>query len=66
MGGAGNNAKLQELTKWLDDVALPRLRKEIDLETSSEETITFTDGQFTLAASPRGSYGYLYIGAWVA
>lgn len=66
MGGAGNNAKLQELTKWLDDVALPKLRKEIDFDIASEETWTFTDGQFTIAASPRASHGYLYIGAWVA
>ena len=46
-------------------VALPRLWMEIDLDPSSEQTFIIEDGTFILHASPRGSYGYLYISAWV-
>lgn len=67
-GAAGRNGDLEELSKWLNAVALKRLAKECSdryITRDCEEWVEFTDGRFTLKASPRASYGYLYIGAWV-
>ncbi len=67
-GAAGRNLDLQLLNTWINEVGLPRLRKECSarcITTDCNEVITFTDGKYTMTASPRESCGYLYIGAWV-
>lgn len=64
-GAAGRNADLLALNEWVNKVGLPRLRAECEIPRDSEKTLTFSDGRFTMTASPRASYGYLYIGAWV-
>lgn len=61
----GDKAALKRLCDWLDKVALPKLRMEIDLEPSESTNYTIEDENFTLHANPRASYGYLYITAWV-
>lgn len=64
----GDDAKLKKLCDWLDRKGLKLLRQRCMAEyltTDSDDTITVTDGAFTLVASPRASYGYLYIGAWL-
>jgi len=68
MGPAGDPALVKGLCAWLDKVGMPRLRKECDVKfvtPDSNDRIEFTDGRYTLVASPRESYGYLYIGAWM-
>jgi hypothetical protein len=55
------------LLDWLNKFGLPELKKLPtfkNLDTSSREVVEVKQGQFTLQASPQGSYGYLYIGAW--
>ncbi len=65
---AGHNATLKALGSWIDKIALPQLRKECRLASWSEDTITIEGAaeglRFILTASPNGSCGYLYIGAW--
>jgi hypothetical protein len=55
------------LLDWVNKFGLPELKKQRafkNLDTSSREVVEVKDRQFTLLASPQGSYGYLYIGAW--
>ncbi len=66
---AGDERALKQLCTWLDKKGLKRLRQLCHkqcLTQDSDDTITITDGKFTIVASPRGSYGYLYLGAWVS
>jgi len=56
------------LRKWINSKALPALRKHIQEKNwvpSTEETFTFEDWPYALKASPRGSHGYIYIGAYM-
>lgn len=67
--GAGRNAELQLLQTWINERGLPWLRKECSdrfITRDCDETVTMTEGDFTITASPRESCGYLYIGAWYA
>lgn len=64
-GTAGNERDVSRLCHWLDRYALPKLRKECALSPSGHETLEIIEGNFTLVASTKASYGYLYIGAWV-
>jgi hypothetical protein len=53
---------------WLNKTALPALRKwcvKSYVTTDSADVFTLTDGSYTLTASPRASFGYLYLTAWV-
>ena len=61
----GDDKALKGLSTWMNKVALPKLRKTCSLSSSSEETVTIENDKFKLVASPKGSFGYLYIGAWV-
>ena len=56
----------KEFITWLDDKALPWLRKEVErigLGVDEDQVLKFEDGKYYLEASPNRSYGYLYIGA---
>lgn len=56
-----------DLVKWLDNVALPKLRKLVVKERlgqNESRDMIVEDKKFCLKANPRQSYGYLYIGAW--
>lgn len=66
-GGAGRNEDLQALLAWVDDVGLPAVKKLCDeqfITPESDAVVSFCDENFEINASPRSSYGYLYIGAW--
>jgi hypothetical protein len=65
MEAVGDADAAKKLTAWLDKVALPKLRAEIELDTTEGGNYTIEDNDFTLHASPRSSYGYLYMTAWV-
>lgn len=56
------------LQAWLNETALPKLRAlaaEFTLPSPEENgLVVISGGGFRLHASPRSSYGYLYIGAW--
>lgn len=57
------------LEQWLDKIGLPQLRKlcvEKYLTGDSEDEVEVASDGYALKASPRASYGYLYIVAWVA
>lgn len=58
----------EALGSWLNLKALPLLRSlasERSLPATHEDSLVVISGDgFCLHASPRASYGYLYIGAW--
>ena len=54
------------LGKWIDRVGLPELKKHIKKNgwsSSTKEVFELNRGPFMLKASPRGSYGYMYLTA---
>jgi hypothetical protein len=56
------------LSCWLDAVALPKLREELErlvILPNDEETVFLDSPNCRLWATPRKSHGYLYIGALV-
>jgi len=57
------------LIEWLNTEGMKALRarlNELCLATSSREVVVVIskDRRFILEASPQGSWGYLYLGAW--
>ena len=55
-----------EFLAWLNETAIPWLRKEVkeqQLSIATPKLLTLEDGRFELKANTNGSYGYLYIGA---
>lgn len=64
----GSLEEREGLASWLDRKALPELSARAarhDLpEPSSAETVVIQSEGFCLHASPRASFGYLYLGAW--
>lgn len=57
----------EDVIKWLSRTGLEKLRKLLRgarLGQDSDEMVYVSDGRFTLAATPRRSFGYLFIGAW--
>ena len=67
-GAAGNAEDLEALSAWINKVGLPKLREmcsEQYVTPDSNDAVSFSQGRFEINASPRSSYGYLYIGAWV-
>jgi len=60
-----NGLEINPLIDWFNSTGLPKLRELVqDLSWDSNKVVEFKDRQFTLQASPNGSYGYLYIGVW--
>jgi len=57
-----------KLQKWINKKGMAKLRAACVkqyLSGDSADVVTIEEGLFTLVASPRRSYGYLYIGAWL-
>lgn len=57
-----------DLYDWLNNIGLKELKKlltERCLDRMSREVVEFNDGLFHIEASPQGSGGYMYIGAWL-
>ena len=55
------------LAAWINGVGLAGIRevcRETYLPGDSAKTVTFSEGGFVLKASPRQSYGYLYLVAY--
>jgi len=65
---AGDEPAILAFKKVVDEKLLPALRircAERGLPTNSHDVVEIkTDDGCTMEASPQGSYGYLYIGAW--
>jgi len=63
----GNEHPLKdEFMKWLNEGALPHLRAWArGVRPDSKDVLNIGNDKFTLMASPNGSYGYMYIGAWL-
>ena len=54
------------LGKWIDRTGLPELKKHIKRNgwsSSTQDVFELNVGPFMLKASPRGSYGYMYLTA---
>lgn len=65
----GTDAERKALAKWLDTVGLKALNKccrDAYLTGDSEDDVEFFDDKrgYAIKASPRASYGYLYIVAY--
>lgn len=59
--------RVRSLIDWMNESGLPALKRELlahDVRPADQQRIEVLDGAFKLAASPRGSHGYLYIVAW--
>lgn len=55
------------IIKWLNEYAFPKLRQRLKkhfLSGRSREVVTIENDSFILLASPQGSCGYLYLGAF--
>jgi hypothetical protein len=56
-----------EFAKWLQSTGMPGLKKEVERTgiTGTDHTVlAYQDDRYRIEASPQGSCGYLYIGAW--
>lgn len=55
----------QKFIDWVNGKVLPAVRKWAEtIPGDSREVFSFDGEGFVLKASPNGSYGYVYIGAW--
>lgn len=64
----GDQKDWKKMSRWLDKKAIKAMRKYFlknDIPTSSEHEWRMDDGDFHIMANPRGSYGYMYIVAWM-
>jgi hypothetical protein len=66
----GDEARIPELQAWLNQYALPELRRRVahfdpELTDGRSHSISVIDGKgWRLMASQQGSYGYLYLVAF--
>jgi hypothetical protein len=65
----GEEAERQTLVEWVKTTGLPWLNAELEEKagyatSKSHEIYRYEDGDYVIEASPKGSGGYLYIGAW--
>ncbi len=66
----GDESNISALQAWLDDEALPELRRRVKhfepelTDGRSHSIIVIERGGWRLMASQRGSFGYLYIVAF--
>src|SRR4030067_1949788 len=50
---------------WINTKGLPEVRVWASkVTTDSREMFNFEDEEYKIIATPNGSYGYMYIGAW--
>jgi len=61
-GGAGNLAFWDDLKDFLDNHILPI---QMNYDGSSNEVTNVDHGKFHARWTPNGSYGYIYITAWM-
>lgn len=62
---AGGDSNALMFIGRINDTFLPWLRNEaVRLDGRSSEVVTYSKYGYTLMASPKNSYGYLYIGVW--
>jgi hypothetical protein len=55
----------KEFTNWINKVGLPAIRKWAkNVFPDSRDQFNFEDKDYHIIATPNGSYGYMYIGAW--
>ena len=55
------------LVAWINDQGIAALKAEcekVSLPGDSDATVLWSEGGFTIEASPNASYGYLYITAY--
>jgi hypothetical protein len=57
------------LLSWINKKGLKGLTKILGkkgnyLASDEDRVVEFREGGFVITANPRGSHGYLYIGAW--
>src|SRR4029077_848011 len=63
----GSEEDRRALSTWINEKGLGLLAAKLDQDfvgTATDKLVTVTDGEYTITANPRRSYGYLYIGAW--
>lgn len=65
----GPEKERQDLVEWVRKTGLPSMEVLIDKEVThgismSQKVWHFVDGDYEISASPQGSGGYLYLGAW--
>ena len=61
----GPQPHLDRLYAWIDEKAMPQLRERSKgLRGDSDEVLEIEESPFTLKASCKRSFGYLYITAW--
>jgi hypothetical protein len=63
----GSNTDRNRLKSWVNKHGLPALRRECAkqyITGDCAEVVTIERDGYVITASPRESYGYLYIGAW--
>lgn len=63
----GPKDERDKLCYWVNLTGLELLRRKLDegvVLASSRETVKILECPYTITASPKGSHGYLYIGAW--
>lgn len=67
--GTGTDDERKALAAWINNKGLPALKRWCErhyITPDCEEKFELLDGSsYALVASPRASYGYLYIAAWV-
>ncbi len=64
-----SKAATKALASWIDGVGIPELKKicrREKIQPDDTTKIEFSTGDYTIVASPNGSFGYLYIAAWKA
>ena len=64
----GTDKEREALYRWLDTKGLKAIKHHAlqNLDITSDETVGWSDGIYTIAASPKASHGYLYIVAFPA
>ena len=65
----GGKEDREALVEWIKERGLPLIEAAIDEKSSyslstSHEKFRLADSGYIIEASPQGSGGYLYIGAW--
>lgn len=63
-----DEASHQRLVRWVIDVGHHRMMdqlKRLCVYPECDDVVAIDDGPFHLEASPQGSHGHLYIGAWL-
>lgn len=63
----GTPEQRKQFSDWLNAKGLPALKKLVKQENvrgSDERVLTISLDGWLIAASPKGSCGYLYIGVW--